>query len=243
MSLLRTKKEGLDLVAEVRPNGKAERDEMEMHQRDGDAVYVAARFIGSFDAEGKPTELMAISLTTRNASGSSSSSSRRRRWKASARSPAASRTTLTTSSQSSSATPRGSRKRTAHPEQRTTRSASSAKRSSAARRWSSNSSLQRARPRRNSRRSISTRSSRDGQHARRDFSEDDQLRAPSPAATCRGKSRPQPDSSGAAQPLRQRPRRDARRRHDHAREHGTISGAQLGEYFTGVTADNYAACA
>ena len=57
LSLLRTKKEGLDLLAEVRPNQNVERDELEMHQRDGDAVYVAARFTGSFDAEGNPTEL------------------------------------------------------------------------------------------------------------------------------------------------------------------------------------------
>lgn len=57
LSLLRTKKEGLDLLAEVRPNESVERDELEMHQRDGDAVYVAARFTGSFDAEGNPTEL------------------------------------------------------------------------------------------------------------------------------------------------------------------------------------------
>ena len=54
LSLLRTKKEGLDLLAEVRPNQNVERDELEMHQRDGDAVYVAARFTGSFDAEGEP---------------------------------------------------------------------------------------------------------------------------------------------------------------------------------------------
>ncbi|MBA3961394.1 MAG: response regulator [Chthoniobacterales bacterium] len=57
MSLLRTKKEGLDLVAELRPNESIERDELEMRRRDGDAVYVAARFTGSFDAEGKLTEL------------------------------------------------------------------------------------------------------------------------------------------------------------------------------------------
>ncbi len=57
MSLLRTKKEGLDLLAEIRPNESVERDELEMRQRDGDAVYVAARFTGSFDPAGHPTEL------------------------------------------------------------------------------------------------------------------------------------------------------------------------------------------
>ncbi len=57
MSLLRTKKEGLDLLAEIRPNESVDRSELEMRQRDGDAVYVAARFTGSFDAEGHPTEL------------------------------------------------------------------------------------------------------------------------------------------------------------------------------------------
>ncbi len=57
MSLLRTKKEGLDLVSSIRPNESVERDEIEMHQRDGDAVYVAARFTGSFNAAGEVHEL------------------------------------------------------------------------------------------------------------------------------------------------------------------------------------------
>ena len=57
MSLLRTKKEGLDLVASIRPNESVERDEIEMHERDGDAVYVAARFTGSFNVAGELHEL------------------------------------------------------------------------------------------------------------------------------------------------------------------------------------------
>ncbi|HEX3816936.1 MAG TPA: response regulator [Chthoniobacterales bacterium] len=57
MSLLRTKKEGLELFAAIRPNESVEHDELEMHQRDGDAVYVAARFTGTFTESGQLTEL------------------------------------------------------------------------------------------------------------------------------------------------------------------------------------------
>ncbi len=57
LSLLRTKKEGLDLIAVIRPNDSVERDELEMHQRDGEAVYVAARFTASFDAAGEMIEV------------------------------------------------------------------------------------------------------------------------------------------------------------------------------------------
>lgn len=57
LSLLRTKKEGLDLIAGIRPNESVERDELEMHQRDGDAVYVAARLTATFNAEGQMTEV------------------------------------------------------------------------------------------------------------------------------------------------------------------------------------------
>ncbi|MEO6871869.1 MAG: response regulator [Chthoniobacterales bacterium] len=56
-SLLRTKKEGLDLISQVRPNENAERDELEMREQGGDAVYVAARFTGSFDGDGQLLEL------------------------------------------------------------------------------------------------------------------------------------------------------------------------------------------
>ena len=56
-SLLHTKKEGVELLAELRPNESLERSELEMRQRDGDGLYVAAKFIGTFDAAGQLTEL------------------------------------------------------------------------------------------------------------------------------------------------------------------------------------------
>ncbi len=57
MSLLRAKKEGFELIADLRPNESVERDEMEMRQRDGEVVYVAARFTGSFGESGDLTEV------------------------------------------------------------------------------------------------------------------------------------------------------------------------------------------
>jgi PAS domain S-box-containing protein len=57
LSLLRTKKEGLDLISQVRPNEGLERGELEMREQGGDAVYVAARITGSFDRDGQLIEL------------------------------------------------------------------------------------------------------------------------------------------------------------------------------------------
>ena len=57
LSLLHTKKEGVELLAELRPNESLERSELEMRQRDGDGLYVAAKFTGTFDAAGQLTEL------------------------------------------------------------------------------------------------------------------------------------------------------------------------------------------
>jgi PAS domain S-box-containing protein len=57
LSLLHTKKEGVELLAELQPNESLERSELEMRQRDGDGLYVAAKFIGTFDAAGQLTEL------------------------------------------------------------------------------------------------------------------------------------------------------------------------------------------
>jgi PAS domain S-box-containing protein len=57
LSLLHTKKEGVELLAGLRPNESTERHEIEMRQRDGDSVYVVARFVGSFDATGQLIEL------------------------------------------------------------------------------------------------------------------------------------------------------------------------------------------
>jgi PAS domain S-box-containing protein len=51
-SLLHTKKEGIELLAGLRRNESTEHRELEMQQRDGDTVYVAAKFIGSFDEAG-----------------------------------------------------------------------------------------------------------------------------------------------------------------------------------------------
>ena len=56
-SLLHTKKEGVELIAGLRPNESLERAELEMRQRDGDGLYVAAKFNGSFDEAGQLTEL------------------------------------------------------------------------------------------------------------------------------------------------------------------------------------------
>ena len=56
-SLLHTKKEGVELLAGLQPNESLERAELEMRQRDGDGLYVAARFVGTFDATGQLTEL------------------------------------------------------------------------------------------------------------------------------------------------------------------------------------------
>ncbi|MEO7165803.1 MAG: response regulator [Chthoniobacterales bacterium] len=57
LALFQSKKEGADLVAALRPGRHAERHEIEMRQRDGDPVYVAAKFIGTFDRVGQLTEL------------------------------------------------------------------------------------------------------------------------------------------------------------------------------------------
>ena len=57
LSLLHTKNEGSELLANLRPNESTELRELEMRQRDGDTVYVAAKFIGSFDEAGRLTEL------------------------------------------------------------------------------------------------------------------------------------------------------------------------------------------
>ena len=56
-SLLHTKKEGVELLAELQPNYSLERSELEMRQRDGDGLYVAAKFVGTFDGAGQLTEL------------------------------------------------------------------------------------------------------------------------------------------------------------------------------------------
>ncbi len=57
LSLLQTRKEGADLLASLRPNESSERRELEMRNCEGDTVYVAAKFIGSFDAAGELMEV------------------------------------------------------------------------------------------------------------------------------------------------------------------------------------------
>jgi two-component system cell cycle sensor histidine kinase/response regulator CckA len=57
LSLLHTKNEGAELLASLRPNESTERHELEMQQRDGDTVYVATKFIGSFDEAGGLNEV------------------------------------------------------------------------------------------------------------------------------------------------------------------------------------------
>ena len=57
LTLLRSKKESIELLESLRPNESIERSEIEMRQRDGDTVYVAAKFIGSFDPAGRLHEV------------------------------------------------------------------------------------------------------------------------------------------------------------------------------------------
>lgn len=59
MSLLRNRKEGAELFAEVHQRGAVERHELEMRQPGGAPVYVAARLVGTFDEHGDLTELQA----------------------------------------------------------------------------------------------------------------------------------------------------------------------------------------
>ncbi len=56
IELLRSRKDGAELLEMVRQHGIVERHELEMSQRGGDPVYVVARLVGSF-AEGELTEL------------------------------------------------------------------------------------------------------------------------------------------------------------------------------------------
>ena len=57
MSLLRSRKEGSELFDLVRQGETIDTHELELRQRDGDPVYVVARFIGRFSEKGELTEL------------------------------------------------------------------------------------------------------------------------------------------------------------------------------------------
>src|SRR4051812_39652108 len=48
-SFLRSRQDGVELLALVRQHGMVDRHELEMNQRSGDPVYVVARLIGNFD--------------------------------------------------------------------------------------------------------------------------------------------------------------------------------------------------
>jgi PAS domain S-box-containing protein len=56
LELLRSRKDGVELLEMVRQHGIVERHELEMSQQNGDPVYVVARLVGSF-ADGALTEL------------------------------------------------------------------------------------------------------------------------------------------------------------------------------------------
>ncbi len=56
-SLLRNRRDWADLVEHVREHGSFERQELEMRQPHGEPVYVAARFVGSFDENGELSDL------------------------------------------------------------------------------------------------------------------------------------------------------------------------------------------
>jgi PAS domain S-box-containing protein len=56
LELLRSRKDGVELLEMVQQHGIVERHELEMSQRDGDPVYVVARLVGSF-TEGTLTNL------------------------------------------------------------------------------------------------------------------------------------------------------------------------------------------
>ncbi len=57
MSLVRSRKDGSELFDLVRQGETIDTHEMELRQRDGEPVYVVARFVGCFDEKGELTEL------------------------------------------------------------------------------------------------------------------------------------------------------------------------------------------
>ncbi|MFN2475174.1 MAG: ATP-binding protein [Chthoniobacterales bacterium] len=59
VDLLRSRNDGAELMAAVREHGVAERHELQMRQPGGDAVYVAARLVGTSDQHGTLQEVQA----------------------------------------------------------------------------------------------------------------------------------------------------------------------------------------
>ncbi|MDQ6912305.1 MAG: PAS domain S-box protein [Verrucomicrobiota bacterium] len=57
MSLLRSRKDGTQLLSLVAQHGTVERHELEMRQPAGEALYVVARLVGTFDQHGHLTQL------------------------------------------------------------------------------------------------------------------------------------------------------------------------------------------
>jgi PAS domain S-box-containing protein len=57
LSLFYSKREGVELIAGLRPNESTERQELEMRQRDGETVFVVAKFTGTFDLAGNLREV------------------------------------------------------------------------------------------------------------------------------------------------------------------------------------------
>ncbi len=57
LSLLRKKEEGTHLLGRLRPNKSAERQDLEMRRRDGGTVYIAAKFAGTYDENGRLKEV------------------------------------------------------------------------------------------------------------------------------------------------------------------------------------------
>ena len=57
MSLLRTRKDGVELMARVHEEGTVERQELEMRQPGGEPVYVVARLVPTCDEAGKVTQV------------------------------------------------------------------------------------------------------------------------------------------------------------------------------------------
>src|ERR1041385_2118833 len=57
LSLLRSRKDGLEMFDLVRQGEPVETHELELRHQDGDAVYVVTRFVGTFNEKGDLTEL------------------------------------------------------------------------------------------------------------------------------------------------------------------------------------------
>ncbi|MGI9089304.1 MAG: hybrid sensor histidine kinase/response regulator [Chthoniobacterales bacterium] len=57
LSLLRSRRDGVELISQIETNRAIERFEMEMRRLSGEAVYAVARFSGVFDEENKLLEL------------------------------------------------------------------------------------------------------------------------------------------------------------------------------------------